>query len=186
MQLSEVLTIDMLPQRFRNDKTMQGMAAVCDMLLQRIRNPSFTLPVWARMDEQPEEILDEMAAALGLGWYDRGAALTQKRAIIKSVNKVFKELGTPAAVKQVAQDYFGVATVEEWWEYGGDPGHFRIKIQAQSITEDQLEAFSRILRWVKRASAHLDSIVAEEPVTGTLHVGGAYHEAAADKLRGED
>ena len=183
MKLGEVLFLDMVPRLFRGDRTVRGTAAACDTLLRTLLSKGAMLPLWTRIDEQPEHILDEMAAALNLLWYDRGATLAQKRAIVSSAEKVYRQLGTPAAVRQVAEDYFGPAAVEEWWEYGGDPGHFRIRIQAQSLTQDQIDMFTRKVRWVKRASAWLDSITTEEPLETTLRAGGAYHEAGTDNLR---
>ena len=183
MTISEVSFLDMVPRMFRGDRTVQGVAAACDMLLQTLLDAGALMPLWTRINEQPEPVLDEMATALNLLWYDRGATLAQKRAIVGSAEKVYRQLGTPAAVRQVAQDYFGAATIEEWWEYAGEPGHFRIKIQAQSLTQEQIDMFTRKVRWVKRASAQLDSITAEELVEGTLRVGGAYHEIGTDNLR---
>ncbi len=176
MTLSEAVFLDMLPRLFRDDRTVRGIAAACDMLQRRLLEAGALMPLWTRIAEQP-------ATALNLLWYDRGATLAQKRAIVGSAEKVYRQLGTPAAVRQVAQDYFGPATVEEWWEYSGEPGHFRIKIQAQSLTQDQIDMFTRKVRWVKRASAQLDSITAEEIAEGTLRVGGAYHEIGTDALR---
>ncbi len=34
--------------------------------------------------------------------------------------------GTPYAVEQVIQTYFGDGEVSEWFEYGGQPGMFKV------------------------------------------------------------
>jgi len=182
MQLSEVSFLDMVPRLFRSDRTVKGIADACDGLLQTLLDAGALLPLWTRINEQPEMVLDEMAAALNLLWYDRGATLTQKRAIVSSAETVYRQLGTPQAVRQVAEDYFGAATVEEWWEYEGDPGHFRIKIPAQTLTETQIDRFARNIRWVKRASALFDTLTVVEAMETTLYAGGAYHEIGTDYL----
>jgi phage tail P2-like protein len=186
MLLSEVSLIELLPLSFRSDRIVQGLSSAADFLLEVLLIVGRILPINSRIDEQDETILDEMAVALNLKWYDRNATNTQKRSIIKSAEIVYRQLGTAAAVEQVAKDYFGAAEVEEYWQYGGSPGHFRIKIQAQNLTGSQIDAFATSIRWVKRVSAELDAITTVDPLQGILYTGGAYHGTATQHLLGGD
>lgn len=65
-------------------------------------------------------------------------------------------VGTKAAVEGVMQEMYGKAYVREWFEYNGTPGCFQIKIDAEKPID--IEELLDILHYVKRTSAHLDTL----------------------------
>ena len=99
-----------------------------------------------------------LADELHISWYDKNASIIAKRAIIKDSDKVQMKLGTNWAALRVIETYFGKGEIEDWYKYGGEPYHFKIKTINQSIMQEKAEAFLAILNVVKRKSAVLDSI----------------------------
>ena len=62
------------------------------------------------------------------------------------------------AVRRIITSIFQNGTVSEWFEYGGEPHHFRINISNPNVGPNDLDEFVRQLRNVKRLSSWLDSI----------------------------
>jgi phage tail P2-like protein len=133
---------------------------------------------WAYIDELPEDYINALAWELDVDWYNPRSdkSLEVRKELIKSSDEVHRHLGTKQAVKTVCDEIFGENIVEEWFEYSGTPGHFRIITRAV-LTPDIFEKFKGVIEQVKRTSAHLDEIVSERTheltiCTGAAHSGG--------------
>ena len=115
-----------------------------------------------------------------LNWYDTGASIEVKRNLIKNSDKVFQRLGTKWAVEHIISTYFGEGYIEEWFEYEGEPGHFRVFSSNPSLNNERLTEFLNILNKVKRASTKLDGIFISLTGQMPMTAGVAYHESGHD------
>ena len=88
------------------------------------------------VDQMPEWRLDEMAWELNC-IYDYAADVEMKRRWIKSALPYFWVYGTAAAIKKFMEGYFTDAEAEEWFEYGGEPYHFRMVVEGTWSAENQ-------------------------------------------------
>lgn len=114
---------------------------------------------WDKIDQLNDAELDEMAWELNVQWYDSTAPIAVKRAVIRSSDRVYAKLGTPYAVEQIVADYFGTGEVREWYQYGGQPHHFKVLSDNPSLVNSNLDLFLKLLRTVKRRSSWLDAIL---------------------------
>lgn len=178
MTLAELHFIDLLPAFMRDDPAVQGLAAAVDQIIRGAVPAIENLAVWGRIDMLPEQELDELAEEMNLLWYDRKASIKVKRQIIRDGYATWQALGTKWAVENTVQTYFGDGNVEEWWEYGGEPGHFRITSSNPSLNAEKFTEFLGILDKVKRASAKLDSVVISLGADLPLRAGVAVHETS--------
>ena len=116
------------------------------------------LDILTDYDTMPEWRLDELAWEDNVTWYDSTATLEEKRQTIKDARDIFARLGTPEAVLTAFNGVFGAGQVQEWWDYDGAPGHFRIfTTQASTIGVD-FERFMRIVNAVKNVRSVLDGV----------------------------
>lgn len=180
MKLENLEFIRLLPQFMRDDPAVQGLSAAIDKIIPQLTASVMTLSTWDKIDELSEAELDELAWELNILWYDTGANIEIKRDLIKNSDKVYQHLGTKWAVENVVGSYFGEGHVEEWFEYGGEPGRFRIHTPNPSVANEKLADFLNLLSKVKRASAKLDGIIisltAELPVASGLALHEVSHE----------
>ena len=114
---------------------------------------------WDKIDQLSDAELDEMAWELNIQWYDSTAPIAAKRAVIRNSDRVYSKLGTPYAVEQIVADYFGTGEVREWYQYGGQPHHFKVLSDNPSLVNSNLDLFLKLLRTVKRRSSWLDAIL---------------------------
>ena len=181
MKLQNIEFIRLLPQFMREDKAVQGLASAIDKLVPEATARIMTASTWDCIDKLREDELDALAWEKNIFWYDYGADISIKRELVKNCGKVHKALGTKWAVENVIKTYFGTGKVEEWFEYGGEPGHFRVRSSNPSVSQDAIDDFTALLNKVKRASAKLDGIFIDTSGTLTLAAGVAMHEAVRER-----
>ena len=181
MKLSNLDFIRLLPQFMRDDDAVKGLAAGINAIIPSLAASCETMSTWDCIDELSEAELDELAWELNILWYDPSATIAVKRDIVRNSDKVWRYLGTKWAVENVIKSYFGEGHIEEWFEYGGEPGRFRIVAKNPSLAEETLMEFMNILNKVKRASAKLDGISIVLDGELNLYAGVAYHEAGFER-----
>lgn len=147
-----------LPAPLRADPNAHALAsAVADELASLFRQPSHAI-IYGRIDELDEAAVDALAVDYKIGWWRPDASLEEKRAAIKASWYIHKHLGTKSAIETAVADYFGGGKVEEWFEYGGQPYHFRIATENNDAIITQYAAFMAVLNAVKRCSAVLEHL----------------------------
>lgn len=109
-------------------------------------------------DSMPEWRLDELAWEYNVTWYDSTATLEEKRQTIKDARDIYARLGTPEAVLVAFNGVYGAGQVQEWWEYDGEPGHFRIFTVSESVMTEDYARFVRIVNAAKNVRSVLDGI----------------------------
>lgn len=176
MKLRDLDFIKLLPQFMRDDQAVRGLAAGINQLVPETAESISALSDWNNIDTMTSNQLDELAWELNILWYNPAASLEVRRSVIKNSDKVYKHLGTKWAVQNVIHSYFGDGTVEEWWQYDGQPGHFRIMTANQELEAEKLSECVNIVNKVKRASAKLDEIIITASGKAIVHIGAAVHD----------
>ena len=172
-----------LPEVLRNDESMEALAASVAQVLAQRPEEIQRLAIYPRIDELPEELLDILAYTL-----------EEKRRTLKDSWRVHRMLGTKAAVELAISAIFPEVRVSEWFEYGGDPYHFRLSIDVSKEDTDS-DRYQRVLERVnfyKNLRSHLDEIVyiiqAEGVATGRVaaaFVGGYMRITVPVRVDGE-
>lgn len=150
--------IRLLPSFMRGDLAVLGLAGAMDEIVPPLTGSIGLLTTWDKINELGEDELDELAWELNILWYDKAANIETKRDVILNSDKVYRKLGTKWAVENVIQSYFGEGYIREWFEYEGEPGHFRVYSTNPTVNNEQLTAFLNILDKIKRHSSKLDEI----------------------------
>ena len=109
-------------------------------------------------DAMPEWRLDELAWELNVTWYNSSGTVEEKRQTIKDARKSYGILGTPQSILLAFRGEFGDGQVQEWWEYDGDPYHFRVFTVRESTMGADYERIMRIINAVKNVRSIVDGI----------------------------
>jgi phage tail P2-like protein len=177
MTLQTLEFVRLLPQFMRGDLAVLGLSKALDEIVPGLSRSLQRLTTWDKINSLSESELDELAVELNILWYDRAANIDAKRDVIRNSDMVYKKLGTKWAVENVVQSYFGDGSIIEWWEYGGEPGHFRVTSANPSLNTEKFAEFLNILQKVKRASSHLDSVLISLAGKMPVSFGVAVHES---------
>ena len=105
--------------------------------------------VYTAIDTVAEEVLD----ALAVNWK-----------IVKTALNIRRTMGTAGAARTQADAIYPGTKLEEWFEYGGTHGKFRLRVNITTVEERQkfaamtIEEIERRLAAAKRFSAHLEEV----------------------------
>lgn len=174
--MNDLYSIDFtrsLPPSLKNDPDMLALARAIAEQLQDTAQQIKKNIIYARIDELDEQTLDILAYDLHVDWYDYSYPIDVKRRTIKDSVKVHRRLGTKYAVETALGAVFPGTRVEEWFEYGGDPYTFRVKIGAgDGVTAQQQAAVLERVRFYKNLRSHLETISYQMEQRTTVHVAG--------------
>lgn len=158
MKLSTLEFKRLLPSFMRGDLAVSGLSDGLDEIVHGLAKSVKLLTTWDHIAELSEDELDALAWELNILWYDTGATLDTKRDLILNSDQVHMRLGTKWAVESVIESYFGDGYIQEWFEYDGDPGHFRVYSSNPTLNNERMTSFLNILNKVKRHSSKLDGV----------------------------
>ena len=158
MKLEDVNILDLLPEFMKNDKYDSLLAAGMNNFFQNLSLDMQRVVIVGQTDYLNEAELDQLARDSNIFWYNYRGTLTQKRRQIKEAPLVFNRLGTVWAVEKVMNTYLENTELQEWFDYYGDPHHFRFKTTDINILQNDVQTFISILDKIKRKSQWLDGI----------------------------
>lgn len=183
MKLSNLEFVRLLPHFMRGDSAVLAMADGIDQIIPDLSGSINLLTTWDHISELSEAELDELAWELNIFWYDKAANLDIKREIVLNSDQVYRKLGTKWAIENIITTYFGEGYITEWFQYSGEPGHFRVYSTNPSLTDERLTEFLYILNKVKRHSSHLDGIFITLTGRMPLSAGAVYIESGKDTYK---
>ena len=155
-----------LPQNLSSQTRTRALAYAVGRQVDKLLALADRMVIWADLDRVPEQLLDYLAAELRTPAYRADYAVEVKRTLVRQSLLFYATMGTPGAVDRLIQSIFGSGQIQEWFEYGGEPHHFRATVGAEgvTITPEALEELRRVLSSVKRLSSWLDSIATLTPM----------------------
>ena len=164
------------PTALQHDPKMIALAKSLTAELLAVSGHMEDVLIYSRLDQLPEELVDILAYDMHVDWYSYEDPLAVKRQTVKDSVKVHKYMGTKYAVETALQALFPGTTVQEWFDYGGKPHHFRISVTLaqETMSLKQWEQLIRAVRLVKRLSSWLDDIqITVVAPAAMLHIGGS-------------
>lgn len=160
INLRDARITDGLPRIVAAQPWAQVLSAVYGELQDRMFEYLDTGMTFSEVDTCDEGMLDQMAVYLKIEWYDSTADVETKRRIVRTAIEIQRYAGTVKAVREQASAVYPDSEVEEWFDYGGTPGFWRLNV---NITEaaaqyHTIREMEDLLGYTKRLSAHLEQI----------------------------
>lgn len=180
--IREISLVDLIPPNLAKDPKVKAAAEALDAELQAVTQAVDQCLIISRIDELSENVLDLLAWEFHVDFYEPDLPIEQKRELIKKSIVFHKKKGTPAAVEDLVITIFGDGQVQEWFEYGGQPYHFKVLTNNGSATTTDVERFEKAVESVKNARSVLEAVeitLTDEMnlyLAGVVHIG-EYYEA---------
>ena len=188
-----------LPEVLRADPVALALATAIAAEIEEAVCKTSLASIYARIDELDEPLLDILAKDFKVDWWRADAPIEEKRYTLKTswyINKRYVMLcggtgcmaagtmnlkerleelietyGLKDEVETAIRDFIGSGVVQEWYEYGGKPHHYRIKDGNNTAIAENYSQFLSVLRVVSRGSSVLDHITALLEYSQTIYVG---------------
>lgn len=149
-----------LPVSVSGDPKMLALAGVIAGALERRREELERIAIYPHIDRLDEGLLDILARDFKVDWWDGDYTTEEKRRTLSTSWQVHKALGTKGAVIRAITSVYQQAKVEEWFEYGGEPYHFRLTVRLSENGWDYGKHLQLIekLQYYKNLRSHRDAI----------------------------
>jgi len=115
--------------------------------------------IYPAIDALSEEILDALAYDFNVEWYDYEGTLEEKRRTIKECISVHRYKGTKYAVETALKSVYETVKVQEWFEYGGEPYHFKVVIYDHTNDTEKRQRVLAKVHYYKNLRSHLEETV---------------------------
>ena len=148
---------DIMPENLASQLETQAFAYALGRQIEKLCAYADGVHIYAAVASMPEKILDVLAVELRTPAYNQKFSIEVKRALIEGTLTFYARMGTPAACNQIIETIFGSGYIEEWFDYDGDPHHFRAYVGDGGQVD--LAEFRRVLANVKRLSSWLDEVI---------------------------
>jgi len=174
--------LDIMPESIKNDPQVQAMAAAVSQEIQSVSADIALCTLLARLDELPEEIVDSLAWQLHVDFYEPDLPIEQKRELVRQAIPWHKYKGTKWAVEQVVSIIFKEAKVKEWFEYDGDPYHFRVETEQTLANDTDLDRLVSMIDATKNTRSWLQDVTIKRTVNIGSSFGGAISEGKKSEI----
>lgn len=188
--------MSVLPAPLENDDGMRVLAETAAGAMNELWGYVDLPIIYARIDDMSETMLDILAKDFKVDWYNYDFTIDSKRIIIKDSFFVHRHLGTKAAFVRALSDIFPASTVEEWFEYGGEPFIFRVILnETYSHEPILLNSIIDTILYYKSMRSHMEGdipivritcgIVIETQVDGKHYhprIAGTYPRAVVNVI----
>lgn len=172
IELQKAKLRDFLPPNLKNDAEIKALCAAWDERFDKlIHTVLISTMVWAFVQELYVNMADHLCLSLDIKGYKADLSLDQKRKLIHSALLNYSRLGTKSSVENAVSIIHGGTTIEENWQYDGEPYHFRVKIDARQkqTSADPMNQILDTIKSYKNLRSWLDDIEVDLSAQSNLH-----------------
>lgn len=171
-KLSGNALLNSLPESIATDKQVCNICHAIAEKLWNIKKQSELLLLLPRLDELNEQLIDELAWEYHVDFYKPDLSLSEKRKLVRQAIAWHRIKGTPAAVEEVCTAVFQSAQVSEWFEYGGKPYHFSVRLIEEPVPDQRvLNDLFYAIEQTKNTRSWLDGLSFFREILGTFYIG---------------
>ncbi len=171
-KLNDVQLKSIAPPSISHDENIQALCDTIDIKLREIIEATRLVLLLPRLDELPEEIVDELAWQYHVDFYNNRLPLDRKHTLVRQAIDDHRIKGTPAAVERVVTAAFQSGKVIEWFEYGGEPYHFKVTLIKEPLTDIRtIDGLVDAIYQVKNTRSWLDGVSFYREIFGGIYFG---------------
>lgn len=149
------------PNSLARDDDKRKLAESVSDVLARLMADTDKAAIFTRINELDEPLLDILAADLKVDWYDYEGTIAEKRKTIRECIDVHRYKGTKFAVETALKSVYDNVIVSEWFEYDGEPFHFKVTIYDTTNDVEKRQRILEKIKYYKNLRSVLDDIVFE-------------------------
>jgi hypothetical protein len=150
---------DTVPDSMLDDPEIAALCVAFDTENTIVVNAINNVVILADIGKQSSAVTDLLAAEQQTPYYNQALPLEVRQALAAGSGLLNAIKGTKAAVEQTVKAAFGSGTVQEWFEYGGNPYCFRVLVNDFPNSAAQLAEINRAIEVSKNIRSHLDELI---------------------------
>lgn len=147
-----------LPQSYQSVES-ECISYALSKAIEQLYNSLDRISVTSNIDNLDEELLDVLAVELRSQYYSSDLTREQKVSIIKGTLLWYMHNGTTKSVEDVLSAIYNGVQLKEWYQYGGEPYHFYIRVNSgDNINLESIDKIKNVINNIKNARSILDNI----------------------------
>ena len=151
-------------------RELQHLADTFDASFEELKNHIINVLIYPRIDEiENEKLLDLLAWQFHIEGYEQARTIQEKRNLIKNAIELHRYKGTPYAIKKAFQALGLDASLQEWFDYNGNPYKFKVLVKSIIQDEDTYRKLIELINEYKNVRSWLDAIGFHREYTQTLY-----------------
>lgn len=173
ISLQQVSFSALLPPNLQ-DVQARALGAAWDKVFRKLVDYAERVSMtFAFVMELDEEMADHLCLSLDIKGYKADLPLQKKRLLIRSALLNYSRMGTKAALEDAVGIIHGGTTVQENWEYGGQPYFFRVAVDAgqEKVAENPVGRLLDTIMEYKNARSWLQGITVDVIEPGSVYTG---------------
>lgn len=173
ISLQQVSFSALLPPNLQDAQT-RALGAAWDKAFRKLVEYAERVSMtFAFVMELDEEMADHLCLSLDIKGYKADLSLQKKRLLIRSALLNYSRMGTKAALEDAVGIIHGGTTVQENWEYGGQPYFFRVAVDAgqEKVAENPVDRLLDTIMEYKNARSWLQGITVDVIEPGSVYTG---------------
>lgn len=173
IDLQNIKLCSLLPPNIQDAKT-RALGAAWDLQYRKLIQMALRASmVFAFVMELDEEMADHLCLSLDIKGYKADLSLQKKRLLIRSALLNYSRMGTKAALEDAVGIIHGGTTVQENWEYGGQPYFFRVAVDAsqERVTVNPVDRLLDTIMEYKNVRSWLQGITVDVIEPGSIYTG---------------
>lgn len=173
ISLQQVGFSSLLPPNLQDTQT-RALGAAWDKAFRKLMNYAERVSMtFAFVMELDEEMADHLCLSLDIKGYKADLSLQKKRLLIRSALLNYSRMGTKAALEDAVGIIHGGTSVQENWEYGGQPYFFRVAVDAgqEKVAENPVGRLLDTIMKYKNARSWLQGITVDVIEPGSVYTG---------------
>jgi phage tail P2-like protein len=140
-------------------RELQHLVDTFDTNFEELKKHIIKVLIYPRIDEiEDEKLFDLLAWQFHIEGYEQAQTIQEKRNLIKNAIELHRYKGTPHAIKTVFQALGLDASLQEWFDYNGDPYRFKVLVRSIIQDEDTYRRLTELINEYKNVRSWLDAI----------------------------
>lgn len=162
-----------LPPVLKRDRGFAALGKIIADQLAKNRELTDRTLIYPAIPTLSEEILDALAYDLNVSWYDYEGTLEEKRKTIQECIQIHRYKGTKYAVESALKSVYESVRVAEWFEYGGEPYHFKVIIYDSTNDQEKRARVLAKVQYYKNLRSVLEETIYEIGISTDISVNAA-------------
>lgn len=163
-----------LPAVLKKDEGFAALGKIIAEQLATNRMLTDKTLIYPAIDSLDESVLDALAYDLNVPWYDYEGDLSCKRSTIRECIQIHQFKGTKYAVEAALRSVYEEVRVSEWFEYGGEPYHFKVIIYDSSNDREKRSRVLAKVQYYKNLRSVLEETIFEIGINSDISVSAAF------------
>lgn len=151
----------MADKRLIPDGIRDANTEAFNKLIDRFSNLDLTKLLIYIINNVDASVLPHLAWQFHIEGWELAETVAEKRALIKKAIELHRYKGTKWALLNVLKELSLKGDIKEWFEYGGEPYHFKVEITsiAKQLTIKKVQSLYRLIDEYKNVRSWLEDLI---------------------------